>query len=297
MKTFLLGVGAQKAGTTWLHAYLNARSDADFGFCKEYHIHDARTIARLNPFQPYEEGSRLGRMWREWALLAKPRTRRRLGFYRHPERYYDYFQSLVRPPAIKITGDITPSYSQLTTETLREIQSEIEARGLRLRTIFLMRDPIERIISSVRMNLRKKERLVPEQEIEALRRTVSRRPRGIEARSDYRHTLQALDAAFGLQEVYVGFYESLFCQESIRSLCAYLGIPYREADVEKRFNVSATNTALPEDVLEALGAWQSDTWSACRERFPSVDFDTLWPTASRWCQGAPSNIFSVNPTA
>ena len=33
---FLLGIGAQKAGTTWLHAQLNRRRDADFGFLKEY---------------------------------------------------------------------------------------------------------------------------------------------------------------------------------------------------------------------------------------------------------------------
>ena len=41
---FLLGIGAQKAGTTWLHAQLNRRRDADFGFLKEYHVHDALTL-------------------------------------------------------------------------------------------------------------------------------------------------------------------------------------------------------------------------------------------------------------
>lgn len=296
MKTFVLGVGAQKAGTTWLHATLDARSDADFGFCKEYHIHDARTIERLNPFRPYEEGSWLGRSLREAALLAKPSTRKRLAFYRHPERYYDYFQSLLSRTGIAITGDITPAYGLLNAEDLKQIQAEIETRALRFRTIFLMRDPIERIISSVRMNLRKKERLVPEQEIETLQRTVSRRPRGIEARSDYRHTLEALDGAFGLQEVYVGFYESLFSEDTIRSLCQYLEIPYIEADFQKRLNVSATTTEIPEEVLVALGTWQSGTWHYCRERFPSVDFDTLWPTASRWCQRATPEQAPINPT-
>jgi len=32
-KIFLLGVGAQKAGTSWLHEQLHQRRDADFGFC------------------------------------------------------------------------------------------------------------------------------------------------------------------------------------------------------------------------------------------------------------------------
>ncbi|MFM9073857.1 MAG: sulfotransferase [Cyanobium sp.] len=283
MKTFVLGVGAQKAGTTWLHDYLHARSDADFGFCKEYHIHDARALERLNSFRPYEEGSRLGRFWRKLGLLAKPRTRRRLGFYRHPERYYAYFQSLLAQPGITISGDITPSYSQLEAKDLRQISSEIKARGLQLRTIFLLRDPVERIISSVRMNLRKKGQLQAEQEIQALRRAVIRKPRGIDGRSNYRHTLEALDRAFGLENVYVGFYESLFREDSIRSLCAYLEIPYRPADFEKRLNVSATDTGLPDDLMEALGAWQRDTWTYCQARFPDRDLEHLWPTANRWC--------------
>jgi len=33
--TFVLGLGAQKAGSSWLHAQLNSRRDADFGFLKE----------------------------------------------------------------------------------------------------------------------------------------------------------------------------------------------------------------------------------------------------------------------
>ncbi|MDA7431157.1 hypothetical protein N8463_01720 [Synechococcus sp. AH-601-P06] len=42
--TFVLGLGAQTAGSSWLHAQLNRRRDANFGFLKEYHIHDARTL-------------------------------------------------------------------------------------------------------------------------------------------------------------------------------------------------------------------------------------------------------------
>ena len=38
--TFVLGVGAQKAGTSWLHHQLASRADTDFGFLKEYHVFD-----------------------------------------------------------------------------------------------------------------------------------------------------------------------------------------------------------------------------------------------------------------
>ena len=46
-KVFLFGVGAQKAGTSWLHEQLHRRQDADFGFCKEYHILDATFINKI----------------------------------------------------------------------------------------------------------------------------------------------------------------------------------------------------------------------------------------------------------
>ena len=39
-KTFVLGLGAQKSGSTWLHSYLNHFSFSDFGPVKEYHIWD-----------------------------------------------------------------------------------------------------------------------------------------------------------------------------------------------------------------------------------------------------------------
>ena len=94
--TFVLGLGAQKAGSSWLHAQLNRRRDADFGFLKEYHIHDARTLPEA------------GFSNRRMRSLIKPRTWRRQRFIAQPQRYYNYFSSLLRRPGIQLTGDITP---------------------------------------------------------------------------------------------------------------------------------------------------------------------------------------------
>ena len=40
-RTFLLGLGAQKAGTAWMHRYLESSPQCDPGFRKEYHVWDA----------------------------------------------------------------------------------------------------------------------------------------------------------------------------------------------------------------------------------------------------------------
>ncbi len=44
MKTFILGVGAQKAGSTWLFRYLNKLPGAIRPFYKEFHIWNALEI-------------------------------------------------------------------------------------------------------------------------------------------------------------------------------------------------------------------------------------------------------------
>ena len=54
------------------------------------------------------------------------------------------------------------------------IKREFTPRGIPVRPVFLMRDPIERVISSQRMKLRKRGQKDPSKEIEALRSLVNK---------------------------------------------------------------------------------------------------------------------------
>jgi len=47
-KTFLLGLGHQKCGTTWLHEYLDGYPFFEKGFAKEYHVWDYLDIKALH---------------------------------------------------------------------------------------------------------------------------------------------------------------------------------------------------------------------------------------------------------
>ena len=268
---FLLGLGAQKAGTSWLHAQLNQRRDADFGFLKEYHIHDALTLPAA------------GFSGRRGRSLLKPRTWRRQRFLDLPERYYAYFARLLRRPGIQLTGDITPSYSGLSSNTLQAIRRGFAAQDIPVRPVFLMRDPIERIVSSLRMHRRKQGLQDSAGEIKALRDLCRERPDRITLRSDYGHTLQALKQAFGLEHCFIGTYEQLFHQDCWAELCRFLGVRYQEPQWEQRVNVSRTDTELPEELLKELGQWQAPTLTAVEHHCPELNLNRLWPTASRWC--------------
>ena len=44
-KVFILGVGAQKAGTSWLHHYLTTRSFVETGLFREYTMSGTRFLS------------------------------------------------------------------------------------------------------------------------------------------------------------------------------------------------------------------------------------------------------------
>ena len=278
---FLLGVGAQKAGTSWLYQQLHSRRDADFGCLKEYHVHDARTVPELARFRNIRIQPHQPKTW------IQPRSWLRQWFIHNPERYTDYFAWLLTRPHLRgaqihLTGDITPSYALLSAETLQEIKTSFEQRGIPVKPVFLMRDPIERIISSQRMKLRKQGLRDAGLEVETLRKRVAK-GRGL--RSNYGQTLDALDQAFGLEHCFIGLFETLFTPKTYADLCRYLTIPYQEPAWTEKVNVSATATVIPDDLLAQIGQLQAKVLQRATKVLPALDFNHLWPTASRWCKG------------
>jgi hypothetical protein len=149
--------------------------------------------------------------------------------------------------------------------------------------VFLMRDPIERIVSSLRMQRRKQGLQDSAGEIQALRDLCRERPDRINLRSDYGHTLTALQDSFGLKQCFIATYEQLFHRNCWAELCRFLGVRYQEPQWEQRVNVSRTDTDLPEELLKQLGQWQQPTLAAVQLHCPELDLTRLWPTASRWC--------------
>ena len=276
---FLLGVGAQKAGTSWLHQQLHRRSDADFGFLKEYHIHDALTIPKLERFRHLNVQLQKPRSW------LQPRSWRRQRFFSDPRRYYNYFSWLLRRPrrpgrTVSLTGDITPSYAVLSATTFQSIHNQFQQRGIPVRPLFLLRDPIERIISSQRMKLRKQGQRDAATEVASLRKRIDK---GQGLRSNYSQTLEALDQSFGLEHCFIGLFETLFQQDSYTALCDYLEITYQEPDWQQKVNASATTNLIPDDLLAEMGRQQASDFKTVCRILPQMDFQQLWPTTSRWC--------------
>ena len=270
-KTFLLGLGVQKGGTSWLHEQLNRRSDADFGFLKEYHFLDALTLDAFANFQPVRP------------FPWKWRTFRRHRFFQRPERYFDYFADLLNQPDISLSGDITPSYGCLSSSTLRWVIDEFEQRGVRTCAVLILRDPVERFLSQQRMKLRKAGRLEPEQERQQLLRAAQKLSKEGSNRSNHLKTLATLEHVFSRENMFIGLYEQLFTEGSYRNLCLKLKIPYQQPDWNQRVNESRSTTSIPYQTLKIIGGSQSEVYRGIALNYPHLKVQEYWPTAARWC--------------
>lgn len=260
MSTFLLGVGAQKAGTTWLHRYIQSSESTDLGFAKEYHIWDALNCPECARFRV------------ESRLPLRPNKFRRWRMQRNPDYYFNYFKRLLTRDGVELTGDITPSYSCLSSYVFEQIHAACQARGMQLKVVFLMRDPVQRCWSAVRMHRRKgKTRddvdLRAEEEEAVLRYYQSPNAR---IRTRYDWTIQALEAAIPRQNLFYGLYEELFCEAEIDRLSSFLGLESRHEFADNRFNISKPQSALGDETARRIAEEYREVYQFCAARLPQI---------------------------
>ena len=159
-----------------------------------------------------------------------------VSFYEEPASYAEYFANLYdQNPETRLVGDITPAYSALETEHYSEIRSLLESRGFTVKVVFLMRDPIERIYSAIYMEIARKKRRKIKMELgpEALFLNKYRSAK-IEMKTRYENTICHIEESFAKENIYLGFYETLFADGGIQRVTDFLGIDYIKADTGKK---------------------------------------------------------------
>jgi hypothetical protein len=296
-KTFVLGVGGQKAGTTWLHDYLDGLPDTDFGFTKEYHVWDSLcqpplrrathvvrdTALRLTTIARKMTRGGAGVQGIEADWLHIQRKLRASWFVLFPERYFAYFDSLLQRPGVSLTGDITPSYAGLSEEKLRSIRDRIRARGIEVRVLLLMRDPVERCWSEVRMLRRNAEKrgrigtprgLLSADEEAHLRNAYNSRTS--RTRTRYDATIAAMEGVFAPEEVLYGFFEQLFREETVRELCDKLGVGYRQPAFDVAVNESEKDADISLELRAEIANYYGDTYRNIAARFGEERIAGIW---------------------
>ncbi len=294
------GIGAQKAGTTWLYDFLSRNPACHFSRNKELHYFDVRVqggglifdmrlrhatalAARLASDPAARNEANFKTLQELTALLATY-----TGPMRGPERHRAYLDYLLEGCSPGQTAcDITPAYAILDRRTFADMASIGAAKFL-----FLMRDPVARMWSQVRMAVGT--RKLPDDELPAACAAHAQalidtgRLLKIE-RADYVHTMAELEAAVPAERIMYVFYEDLFRQETADEICAWLGVPSMPAETGRRVN-EGTAVAIPPEIAAAFSSAFAPQYQAIEARFGAA-----MPEA--WRRNAPAPAPAPAPVA
>lgn len=246
-----LGIGAPRAGTSWLHAQLRVHPQLWLSPIKELHYWDLQRRGSRKHYPLHD------RNW--WTLRVYfaainvrtlvVRTSRRqiplswamryaLGF--NGDRWY---RSLF--PRDRIGGEITPGYMLLAPaviEQIRQANPEIKA-------ILLLRNPVSRAWSNICHSLQARVRTAS---IDKLRAMLEA-PNSIE-RGNYVRTIENWRTVLGDDRVFIGFYDDLVADPSglLRRVFEFLGVDASDermpGNLRREVNAAKEKRALPEEL-------------------------------------------------
>ncbi|RYG90541.1 hypothetical protein EU803_11055 [Loktanella sp. IMCC34160] len=278
--SLLYGIGAQKAGTSWLFDYLKDHPDCHVPELKELHYFDVlygdkeeahrdrqldlirETVARLSPPFDAQDGRELEKV-ATWARHLRiyadgPRVFRRYVQYLSHGRQDE-----------KLLTDITPSYMTLDAETFRTMDRVGPAKFL-----FILRDPVDRLWSQIRMDVANEgDGLSPDafEAACAARATqmcgtgqVSRIPR-----ADYDRTLRELEWAIPADRIKYVFHEPTFSQSTLDEICDFAEIA-RKSVPPTRSDLRGRDATLPSEIESLLHEALAPQYRAMAARFGAL---------------------------
>ncbi|MEQ8699689.1 sulfotransferase [Bauldia litoralis] len=230
---FLLGVGAQKCGTSWLYEQLAAHRDIMMSPIKELHYWDRRFHPDF--FKPRDTETILRRLLKQRGdKIISDQAFERVAMDCGEDYYLAYFRSRLRPNH-RVLGEISPSYSILSADELAYVRSFLPWRT---KAVFLMRDPVERIWSQAKMQAKKATGRGGEGDAYDLFGKSVQRRKYLE-RTEYTSTVKNLRASFAPEDVFIGFYETLFDDAEVARLATFLGLDDLVFDASANPNKSA----------------------------------------------------------
>jgi Sulfotransferase family len=230
-----LVIGAQRAGTTWLHRVLSQHPNLWLPPVKELHYFD-KLDTRRTAFDAKER-----RRVRLSGLKSLDPWLFRYWFGRRGDSWYERLFADAQAKGL-IAGEITPAYATLNEKVLRRIH---HMNG-KTKFIFIMRDPVDRVWSAVN-NAAKKGAADTSTVSGALERA---RDSGARARSAYADTITRLEAIFPEKQIHYCFFDDLRDRpEALTAdVLAFLGVepkPTVAIKLPQAVNVAAGSKGAP----------------------------------------------------
>ena len=267
--TLFFCVGAQKSGTSWLNRYLRSHPDVHLP-ARELHYWAKNLRMRNAAFR---------RMRSKLRKTPKDQVKQRAFFERarnmlreiepdhrsYADILFDGYEGQ------RAVGEITPAYAGLK----RSVFEQMAALNPNTRFLFLMRDPVARLHSSVRMVLAKQKDGAEFDEKDVVAYLKDRMARnklqGIGARSRYHRTMAELEAAVPPEKVGYFFYEDIFEGQSVDGICDFLGLKPHPANFEKKVNSGVgTGSGISPEFVSVAMELTGEVYKRAGKRFGSA---------------------------
>ncbi|MEL6160501.1 MAG: sulfotransferase domain-containing protein [Cyanobacteria bacterium J06623_5] len=270
-----LGIGAHKAGTSWLYEQLITHPDVYMPPKKEIHFFDRSTkylspniLSVSSPFlRPWtlekkdlsttlHDSLRIGKLLLTGDLKQADWLRRWIFGYYSEEWYVDLFRQ-TKPH--QVCGEITPSYSMLEPEDI----ARIKALNPEIKLLFMLRDPVDRAWSNIRFGVGKGRLQANLESTDEIIATL-KQP-GVVLRGDYERTLNNYLQYFDASQMLICFYEAIKYDPVglMADITSFLDIPPFATDaIDHKRRV---NSSKPRQMPKAVRDYLVETYA------PSID--------------------------
>ena len=212
-KVHFIGIGAQKAGTSWLFKNLSELEEFDLLPEKELNYFDRnKSYASSNKLSNNKFLSRLHTRRHVYYAIKNPLKSlfklkfKDANFYRkwHYNNISDEWYLSLFEDSSAYTGEITPSYMLLEKEDIMRMKELLPG----VKVVLLLRNPIERAWSSYRYSTKKIpnfnfEKVKYEEVIEFME------SEGQTLRTDYIRAIRNYSSVFAKGDILIGFYDAI----------------------------------------------------------------------------------------
>jgi len=265
MRKFILGVGAQKSGTSWVYSQLLKYENFKRPCIKEMHIFDSIYIGECAGIRESIETKFSKALLKGKDHYEQLPITKRMQMILDQDQYFKYYDGIMNEENC-LSADITPSYSGLPVDVLKTIRSEFEKISVEVRVVFLMREPVARLESAIRMYLRTDKKL-EKTSVETMMRRMKRisKSEHDNVRSSYRDTVSRIRSCFSEDEIYLGFYETMFEEEELARFGKFLDIDHKMFDVGEKVNSTRRSFKYPKEFLLRMQENYSDNYAFVTE--------------------------------
>lgn len=281
-------IGAQKAGTSWLHDYLSGHAEVHFSPNKELHYFDVLASragmalrVRVNALHVLADklnpkATRLNRTVVQRLCEAAELLTIYTGKGDGADRHDPYLAYLLKNwQGQKLVGDITPAYAILDRAHFADMASIGRAKF-----IFILRDPVARMWSHIRMSVSAD--LGAQTPVETLQQACIKRVRNLAdtmplaevERADYLRTMTELEAVVPTERILYVFYEDLFTGTATQDICRFLGLRHIPPAASRRVN-EGVPVPLPDEILDLFRTAYARQYNGIRARF-GARIPTSW---------------------